>query len=284
MNIRHALAILLTCAGAAVPAWSQTSNPAPAAAATFAEMRDAQAALDELFRAYERGDVGLIQHRLDPSMIGYQRFVDGMRRDTMAQRHVRIHVFEAQVTAGPDVAMIQASWEKRFFSTGAFAPGIFSGHSTFLMHRGSGGWKLAAVAGDNPFSSEAGTLAQLSVAPAVVSLASLGVRVCTPLGAARPLVLEVVDPDLAGLASVTVEVTTSQGDREAIVLPAVAPGRFSSNALPVCASARAPIPGNGVVEIDAGSAPPATITVRHIDANPGSDGPPRALSRSVSVL
>ncbi|MCZ7654985.1 MAG: nuclear transport factor 2 family protein [Rhodocyclaceae bacterium] len=121
------IAMLLLC----LPTASAMAQDVPAgkkpAVAGFEDMKAARAALDEIIRAYETGDIGLIQARLDPAMIGYQRFIDSMRRDATGLKQIRLHLFEAQVTAGPDVAMIQAAWEKRFFGVADFTPGLFWG-------------------------------------------------------------------------------------------------------------------------------------------------------------
>jgi hypothetical protein len=276
--MRNAIAIaLLLLAG--LPALAQTpaSEEKPKVAG-FEDMKSARAALDEIIRAYETGDIGLIQARLDPAMIGYQRFIDGMRRDTTGLKQIRLHLFEANVTAGPDVAMIQAAWEKRFFGVADFTPGIFSGRSTFLMHRAKDGWRLAAVSGDNPFSSESGVLATLTVMPGNLPLASL-----MPCGGGLvPVSIDLVDPDLAGLQSVTVEAVTNQGEREGIVLTAVSPGRFRRATMPICQEAITPIRGNGTIEIN-NTAVPATLTFRYTDANPGANRPPATLMRSITI-
>lgn len=272
--------ILIACLAIVAPARAQ----APAAeqrpqVAGFEDMKAARTALDEIIRAYETGDIGAIQARLDPAMIGYQRFLDGMRRDTANLKQIRLHLFEANVTAGPDVAMIQAAWEKRFFGVADFTPGIFSGRSSFLMHRTKDGWRLAAVSGDNPFSSESGVLATLTVKPSTIPAGSLSP--CP--GGTYPGSIELVDPDLAGLQSVTIDAFTSQGDREGVVLPAVSPGRFSLASIPACRTAGAPSRGDGSMQIDVVSSMPATLTFRYIDANPGADRPPATLMRSVTI-
>lgn len=267
------LAAVTAPAGAQAPASEQKPQ-----VAGFEDMKSARAALDEIIRAYETGDIGLIQARLDPAMIGYQRFVDGMRRDTANLKQTRLHLFEANVTAGPDVAMIQAAWEKRFFGVADFTPGLFTGRSTFLMHRAKDGWRLAAVSGDNPFSSESGVLATLTVMPGNLPLASL-----MPCGGGLvPVSIDLVDPDLAGLQSVTVEAVTNQGEREGVVLTAVSPGRFRRATMPICQEAITPIRGNGTIEIN-NTAVPATLTFRYTDVNPGANRPPATLVRTVVV-
>lgn len=278
--MRSRLVLLLIAALALVaPARAQASaTEAKPAVAGFEDMKAARAALDEIIRAYEAGDVGTIQARLDPAMIGYQRFLDGMRRDSGNLKQIRLHLFEANVTAGPDVAMIQAAWEKRFFGVADFTPGMFTGRSAFLMHRAKDGWRLAAVSGDNPFSSEAGVLATLTVMPGTLPLAALA-----PCGGGLvPVSIDLVDPDLAGLQSVTIEAVSSQGDREGVVLTAISPGRFRRASLPICQEFILPLPGNGIFEIKA-DAVPATLTFRYVDANPGANRPPATLTRSVVV-
>jgi hypothetical protein len=276
----RAIALLLF---ACLPAASALAQSSPAeeektAVAGFDDMKAARDALDEIIRAYETGDIGLIQARLDPAMIGYQRFIDGMRRDSTSLKQIRLHLFEANVTAGPDVAMIQAAWEKRFFGVAAFTPGLLTGRSTFLMHRAKDGWRLAAVSGDNPFSSESGVLATLNVAPGAIPLASI--PICAGV---YPVSIELVDPDLAGLQSVTIEAITSQGDREGVVLTAVSPGRFRRVGLPLCQNAVPPFSNSGTVEIN-NTATPATLTFRYLDANPGANRPPAMLTRSVIII
>lgn len=277
-TIRTAAMLLFACLPAS-SAFAQNASPEqkPAAVAGFDDMKAARASLDEIIRAYETGDIGLIQARLDPAMIGYQRFIDGMRRDTTSLKQIRLHLFEAQVTAGPDVAMIQTAWEKRFFGVTDFTPGLFTGRSTFLMHRAKDGWRLAAVSGDNPFSSESGVLATLTVMPSAIPL--VAVPFCPGI---YPLSIELIDPDLAGLLSVTIDAYTSQGDREGVVLTAVSPGRFRRSTLPLCQDPAPPAGSSGSIEIR-NTAVPATLTFRYIDANPGANRPPATLMRSVTI-
>jgi len=275
------LAILLLLSGLAtapVVAQQTPANEQKPQVAGFEDMKAARAALDELIRAYETGDIGTIQFRLDPAMIGYQRFLDGMRRDSANLKQIRLHLFEANVSAGPDVAMIQTAWEKHFFGVADFTPGLFSGRSTFLMHRAKDGWRLAAVSGDNPFASEAGVLATLTVMPGAIPLAALA-----PCGGGLvPVSIELIDPDLAGLQSVTIEAVTSQGEREGVVLTALSPGRFRRTTMPICQEAIAPIRGNGTIEIN-NTAVPATLTFRYVDANPGANRPSATLIRTIVI-
>lgn len=255
--------------GAAAQAVPQDDGAADASGG-LDDMHEARAALDELLRAYESGNVAKFRQKLDPSMVGYQVFLEGVRRDVAAYRNLRINLTDTQVTAGPDLAVIQTAWEKRFLSAGDFTPGIFTGRSTLLLHREGKGWRLSAVAQDNPFSSASGVLARFTLLPAVLGMNSLNGNV--------PLRIEVVDPDMAGAPGVNIAVSTSNGDRETLQLPAVAPGVFRITTAPIVLSV-APVPGNQVVETNW----PSTISFRYLDANPGDNRPASTLSRTVRV-
>lgn len=240
------------------------------------DMQKARDALDELLRAYEGGNIAKFQQRLDPTMVGYQVFLDGVRRDIAAYRNLRINLTDTQITAGPDLAVIQIAWEKRFLSAGAFTPGIFTGRSTVLMHRDGDAWRLSAVALDNPFSSASGVLARFTVMPMGIGINALDGDV--------PMQVEVVDPDMAGsesardtVRSVRVTVSSASGDRENLVLPSVAPGVFRILTVPLLFEPGTPVPGNQLVEVPG----PGSITFRYVDPNPGDNRPASTLTRVV---
>jgi len=254
------------------PAVPQAGTETADAVGGLDEMHRARAALDELLRAYESGNVAGFRRLLDPSMVGYQVFLEGVRRDMAAYRNLRINLTDTQVTAGPDLAVIQTAWEKRFLSAADFSPGIYTGRSTLLLHREGTGWRLSAVAQDNPFASASGVLARFTVRPSIIN----------PNMIAGPVAprLEVVDPDMAGVAAVSVMVSTTAGDRETLSLPAVSPGVFQlglgQGQLLLDPAAH---PGNGIIEVDW----PGSISFRYVDANPGDNRPASTLTRSVQV-
>lgn len=267
-----------------VPVGGERANGVSAAAGAaardalpdFSEIQKARDAFDELLRAYESGNVGQVRRRLDPSMIGYQVFLDGVRRDANALKNLRIQLIDTQVTVGPDVAVIQTAWEKRYLAVSDFQPGLLTGRSTILMHRGAEGWRLAAVAQDNLFTSATGMLTRFTLAPSVVSLVP---------GADAPtqriaLQLEIADPDLAGLGEISVSVTSSEGDREVLAVPAVAPGVFRLQSVTMAPFMQLIVPGNQVLDL-AGAA--ATFTFSYIDADPGGNRLPVTLNRVLLV-
>jgi hypothetical protein len=269
-------------ASTAQPAGAAAAQPPAALVQTpiadLAEAQKVQAELTALIRAYETGNINYLQSRLDPAMIGYQRFIDGVVRDNNQLKQLRIQLFDTQVLAGPDVAVIQTGWEKRFLSLVGFQPGLFTGHSTFLLHRDQDQWKIAAFSGDNLFASQSGVRAQLSASPTVL--------IAPPNGCPCPtLSFTLLDPDLAGQGSAVVEVISSQGDRENLSLAATTPGRFTGS-IATNSNNGAPINvGSGVLDINSNSALfPITVTVRYLDQNPGSNRPPSYITQTLRVV
>ncbi len=248
------------------------------------EANRAKQALLGFIRAYELGDVAQIRGMLDNSMIGYQAFIDGVRKDFAAYRQIRIHFIDTRVLAGPDVTVISTKWEKRYLSSADLQPGKQSGESTFLLHNTPGGWKVAALAGDNVVASLGGTLArggmlgQVTFTPAI--FAGLNYSGIIPTSA------EVYDLDLSGSGSINVQFVTGQNDSETFTLPEVSPGRFVSTTLNIEGNvAGAPIiQGDGVLRIDttAGGLP-TTVTMRYTDQNPGHFLPQRTITSTMQI-
>lgn len=275
-SLRIAVGLLFFALIGVAPATSAVG--ATAQPATRDDTRAAREALDRIIRAYETGDLPTLRGALDASMIGYERFLDGAQNDFNALKQIRIHLFEAQVTAGPDVAAIQTVWEKRFFTVADSRPGLLSGRTLILMHRSANGWKLAAIAGDNLFSSQSGSLAQLNVIAPGFTRTLLAP--CT-LPCNIPMQIELIDPDLAGAAGATLEVRTSQGDIETVALTPVSPGRFVRSSLTFQSSPN-PAPYSGAVNINI-SAPPVGVTFRYVDRDPGAGRPPSTLVRTIAI-
>ncbi len=241
------IAVILLTVGQLCAAAESSEPKLTPPVADLAEARKALKSLDEFIRAYEAGNVNLLRAKLDPSLIGYQRLIDGMIQDTNRYKQIRLHLLNTQVLAGPDVAVIQTDWEKRFLDVAGMRPSLFSGHSMFLMHREGDGWRLAAFSGDNPFSSQSGILGQLTL----TYLA----------GRAVPTIqIDVVDPDMAG--SGTLNVNAGGINR---VLTEGLPGQFSLI-----------IPSPGLVSGD-------IFTLRYLDNNPGNGRPPSVLTSNLVV-
>lgn len=267
-------------AGDAVDALAADATVVQTSIADLDDARKAQAELEAMIRAYESGNISYFQSRLDPALIGYQRFVDGVIRDNNQLKQLRIHLFDTQVLAGPDVAVIQTGWEKRFLSVAGFQPGLFSGRTTILLHRDEQQWKITAFAGDNLFASQSGVLAQLTATPMVFTAPAGG---CPAITCPR-VAINLLDPDLAGQQTVVVEIISSQGDRERAMLVATTPGRFAGSIGTLIDNATPIINGSGLVDINSNPALfPITLAVRYLDPNPGSSRPPSYVSQTLRV-
>ena len=123
------------------------------APASDADTSAVRAFLQQLTRATDAGDMQWVLARIDPSFIGYQRLAEGMRQEAVLLRQVRLIFLEPQIVTGPDVAAVQVAWEKRFYTANDYRPGLVAGNALLLLHREPDGWKLAAVAGDNPLTT-----------------------------------------------------------------------------------------------------------------------------------
>ncbi len=129
----------------------------PRVSAQCAPDAPAQQALDELLRAYERGDVGFIQQRIDPAMIGYGVLINDIIQDNNAQRQTRVQITDRQMQCGPDVAVIDFAWEKYYLASGNFQPVVTRGRGSVLISGlGSGlngQWRISGLVGDSPLRS-----------------------------------------------------------------------------------------------------------------------------------
>ena len=228
-------------------------------------------ALKAFVRAYEGGNAAAMQQTLDPAMLGYQKFMDGIIADFNRQKQIRLHIKDIQVQCGADVTTVQFTWEKRFLDVVSFAPGLLTGRGVSLLHRTGDTWRVVGLAGDNPFSSRSGSLGQVSFSSAI-SLASV-----STIPSQVPVTVQVVDADLAGLGSLTVQIISSAGDNETFTLPEQSPGRFARSTLPFASGAV--VPGNGVLEVATG----VQFTLRYMDQNPGNNLPPTMLTASVKT-
>jgi uncharacterized lipoprotein YehR (DUF1307 family) len=244
--------------------------------------RKATMALEELFRYYEAGNVNFIRNRLDHSMIGFQKLLDGISTETNQCKQMRIRLYDTQVQAGPDLAVIQTNWEKRCLMLPNFAPRVDSGFTTFLMHKEKTGWGMAALSNDNPFVS-AGRNATITITSSTSCLAIYGTTGVTPL----PFNITLNDPDLAGASTTSVTLATTQGDSESITLNATGGGTFTRNTLPI--NKAAPAGNDGVVEIVPVIVPAAflvvncpTVTVRYNDSTT-SNGLPLTVQSTTTI-
>ena len=210
------------------------------------ELEDGNKALkafEEFLRAFEAGNIALLRQKLDPSMIGYQQLLDNITQENNDCKQIRVTLLNTKVQAGPDLAVLQTSWEKRCLLLPNFTPKLVTGRSTVLLHLGQGGWTFAAITGGSMLertsastkgnttnttnttnsSGAAKTLATLSVVNGGATYA--GAAILSGQNA-LPFTITVTDPDRVGAASVNVVLTSPApaSDTLVLTLPAVTPG------------------------------------------------------------
>ncbi len=235
---------------------SDARNVTPSASAKPATPAD-KALLDAQFQAlidaYERGDVGFFQAKIDPAMPGYSRVLDAMRRDATSQTRPRLLFTDQTWSIGENVAMLQGVFQKRYFDARNLNPELVTGRVVILLSRDGDLWRISAVTGDSPFESRA-------VAPCHTGT----VRLISPPNAnAEPFFVEIDDADLAGLPSIQADIVTDKGDREFITLNALNPDglfRAQVNARRLTAQGSA-VTGNGQIELIGD----AVVTARYND-------------------
>lgn len=239
------------------------------------DQRKAGAALEELMRHYETGDIEFIRNHLDPSMIGYQKLVDDMVKETNQCKQMRVRLVDTQIQAGPDLAVIQTGWEKRCLQLPNFTPRLNRGTSTFLMHRAKNGWGMAALSGSNLFIAPSSTLATLTASSSITCAGSIFPLSVIPVS--LPFNITLTDPDLVSASSVNVTLTTTQGESETVTLPKVSNGVFRVTSLPFTNS----VPVTGSDSVDMTPACPS-VTISYTDSTTPS-GISQTVTKTVSV-
>jgi hypothetical protein len=163
-----------------------SSQGNPVISAQCAPNAPAQRALDEFLAAYEQGNVALVQKRLDPALIGYSVLVNDLMRDNNSQKQMQIRILDRQMQCGPDVSVIDFSWEKRFIDIASFQPQLERGRASVLISGlgagQNGQWRISGFTGDNPLRTSASP-SNLTVSPATVSYSGIP-GVCTVSGSA----------------------------------------------------------------------------------------------------
>ena len=119
---------------------------------TSQQGRQALAAFKDLLRAFETGDTSQVSRRLDPSMIGYQQLLSNVAQQSNECMQMQVHLFNTQVHAQADLAVIQTNWEKRCIpSSSSSIPQFASGRTTAVMNPGPNGWTFSAISVGNMF-------------------------------------------------------------------------------------------------------------------------------------
>lgn len=220
--------------------------------------RAANQALNEMLRAYEAGDTAKLKTHLDSSMIGYQKLLDGISLEANNCKQMRLNLLNTKTQVGPDLAVIQSSWEKRCLQVPGLKPVLETGQSSFLMHKNTNGWKMTGISGSNPLTPV--NLPATLKASTSTSCSSLSF-ISTPI--TEPFTITVTDPYQSKATSVRVKVS-SGNDSENITLNALAgqPGVFQTTTLLIGTGTGTS--GNGAVEVVLSSGTCASVRVAYV--------------------
>jgi hypothetical protein len=264
---------------AALPVGGANLRPAPACTPDSPAMQ----AIDQILRAYERGDALSLQERLAPDLPGLGAVFEAMTQRRLNARDTRVHITEQRTQCGPDVAIIDFAWEKRALVGSTLTPHIERGRSAFLfsgLGKGlEGPWRVSAVSGDNLFLGGAGVAGILRANPSSASYASVppGCVVNSSITASTSMVAPptaTASITAGGACSVTPLTFTCDLSGSGIV-----PTSVSTTATPTCTATTlfTPVPASGSVSYSVAgsatvSAPPGgtvSVTVPYtITANP----------------
>lgn len=212
-----------------------------------------EAQLRILVDAYERNDLKGFQGKLDPALPGFSRVMDAVRNDIVTTTRPRLLFTDQTWAIGPNVSMLQAHFEKRYFDARDLKPQLVTGQVVMLFTRSGEGWRLSTITGENPFVSRAAA----ACSAGQIRMLSTGL---TDLA---PVVIEVTDADLSGINEIQIEVGTNRADREVVRLAAVNPaglfrGQIGARRVSTAAQVTA---GNGSIELFGD----ATIIARYND-------------------
>lgn len=282
MNVRlltlAALAAVLT---AASPAQAADPRAAPACASDSPALQ----ALDQLLRAYERGDILFLQERLAPDLPGLGAVFYAVTQRRLHGHDTRIHLTERQTQCGPDVAVIDFAWEKRSLAGSTLTPRVERGRSAFLfsgLGQGlAGPWRVSAFSGDNLFLGGAGAAGILRVNPSTASYAGV------PAGC---VVTSTVTAGYTGASPPSSTASVTSGGACSVAPPlsftcdlngsAIVPTSVLTTTGPTCSATTAftPVPASGTVNysvaggtISVSGPPGATVPVAvpyTVTANP----------------
>lgn len=225
----------------------------------------AQAALNEMLRAYETGNTAILRKNFDQSMIGLQQMLDGIAVEASRCKQMRVDLHDTKTSVGPDLAVIQTDWEKRCLMMPDLRPTLNSGQSTFLMHRGLGGWKTTGISGANPFATT--NLPATMTASTTTTCSALGF-ISTPISMAFQIAIQ--DPSRLKDSSVSVRLTSGT-DVETFSVPVVGgqPGVFQLSMLTIGKGSGTS--GNGAIEVVVGASLCANVLV-HYSTNSVTSG------------
>ena len=142
-------AFIFTVAVAVELQWSKQTAVKPG---TESPGNQAMFALTDILTAFENSDAAKVEAGIEPSMVGLTMLLNAVQDAHIQQQSLRIHLRDIEVTAGKDMVVITAHWEKRYLTTVRVKPMLVEGVATFVFRQTDLRWKLSGMTGANLFA------------------------------------------------------------------------------------------------------------------------------------
>jgi hypothetical protein len=134
--------VMMICTALAACAPLPAANP-PA---------NAQQALEQAVRDYEKSNLKTLEAMLPASFIGRDSLLDAARRAMNDQRNTRVEVTEVQTQTTGAAQALTLRWEKRFIRASSGASVTERGSMQAVLSKSSGAWLIQSLAADNLFT------------------------------------------------------------------------------------------------------------------------------------
>ncbi len=179
------------------------------------DIADVEKTFNEMISYYESGQIDILRQKLDPQMIGFQNIIDGLTLESKKCKQMRLEFKDKKTSVGPDLAVVQTSWEKRCILIPSMTATQDSGQSSLLLHKGLGKWSVSGIAGASPFAS-------VKIPVTITATTTTNCLAISLISVPIPKNFKVVvnDPNLINAKTVQVKVTTGS-DSENVTLNAV---------------------------------------------------------------
>jgi len=115
--------------------------------------RAVKASFLALFEAVESLDAPGFRSTLAPAMLAQAPLREAVSQLMASEQQIRFHFRDLTFAGSGTTSIVKAHWERRFVqhSQGQAQAQLRSGTASFTFELIEGQWRLAALAGDNPF-------------------------------------------------------------------------------------------------------------------------------------
>ncbi len=113
---------------------------------------NAQQALEQAVREYEKGNLKTLEAMLPASFVGRDSLLDAVRRAAGDQRNTRVELSDLQSQSTGTSQALSMRWEKRFTRTSSGAAVVERGTMSTVLRRTGDAWLIENLPADNLFT------------------------------------------------------------------------------------------------------------------------------------